>query len=452
MAQETIAAMATAPGCGAIGIVRVCGPATRDVAMAITGTVPPARTATLATFSNQQGASIDEGIAIFFEAPASYTGEDCLELQGHGGRVVLNQVLEAVLACGVRLAHPGEFTQRAFRHGKLNLIQAEAVADLIQASTPQAALAASRSLRGVFSDAVYEMAEMLAEMRSTMEASIDFAEDMDAGLDIMGAVRVMLQALRARLAGVLTQAREGRAVAEGLQVVLVGAPNAGKSSLFNVLSGEEAAIVTAMPGTTRDALLRQILLEGLLINLTDTAGLAPLPDPIEAMGIEKTKMSCLRADLLLAVASDDEPFSVQQEMVQRLLQELGSHVAVLWVRNKIDLTGSPAAIEVQDGASMVYCSALNGVGMDLLRQAIKDQLLQGHSNPEPAFAARRRHVESLTQVNAFLQATDHFLAQGPLELAAEQLRQAQVALGEIVGESSNEALLERIFSSFCIGK
>lgn len=452
MAQDTIAAVATAPGCGAIGIVRVSGPGARAVAMAITGRVPQARTATLATFSNQHGEAIDQGMVIFFEAPASYTSEDCLELQGHGGHVVLNQVLEAVLACGVRLAQPGEFTKRAFRHGKLNLLQAEAVVDLIHASTPQAALAASRSLRGVFADAVYGMAEMLAEIRSTMEAAIDFAEDMEAGMDIIGAVRPMLQALVAKLAGVLSQAREGQAVAEGVQVVLVGEPNAGKSSLFNRLSDEEAAIVTAMPGTTRDALLRQILLGGMLIHLTDTAGLASCPDPIEALGIEKTTMACRRADLLLAVASDDVPFGIQQELVQRLLQEQGIHTPVIWVRNKIDLTGSPATIEVRDGACLVYCSALRGAGMDLLRQAITDQLLQGKSSPEPAFAARRRHVEALTQVKAFLEATDHFLVQGPLELAAEQLRQAQVALGEIVGESSNEELLERIFSSFCIGK
>lgn len=453
MSPDTIAAIATPPGRGAIGVVRVSGPAAQQVATVLAGNVPPPRIARLATFRNQDGEALDEGIVLFFAGPASYTGEDCLELQGHGGSAVLAQILEAVLACGVRLAQPGEFTRRAFRHGKLNLAQAEAVADLIQASTPQAALAAARSLHGVFSEAIYEMAEMLTEIRSIVEAYIDFAEDMGDEMGAMGDARAMVEALRGRLEGVLSQARLGRALAEGLQVVLVGEPNAGKSSLFNLLSGEEAAIVTAMPGTTRDALLRQVQLDGLMVHLTDTAGLAAASkDPIEALGMEKTKTTCLNADLLLAVASDEQTFQLQQEMIRRLLQDLGITVPVLWVRNKIDLTGSPPAIQEHEGGSVVYCSALSGAGMELLRQAIKDHLIHGSENAEAPFAARRRHVESLTQVHASLQAAGHFLTHGPLELAAEQLRQAQMELGEIVGESSNEDLLDHIFSSFCIGK
>lgn len=452
MTQDTIAAIATAPGRGAIGVVRVSGPAARDVAIALTGGVPPPRTARLATFCNQHGQALDEGIVLYFEAPASYTGEDCLELQGHGGSAVLAQVLEAVLACGVRLAQPGEFTRRAFRHGKLNLAQAEAVADLIGAVTPQSALAAARSLHGVFSDAIYEMAEMLAEIRSTVEAYIDFAEDVGDDPEIMVDARHLLEVLNNRLEGVLSQARLGRALAEGLLVVLVGEPNAGKSSLFNVLCGEDAAIVTAMPGTTRDALLRVFQLDALVVHLADTAGLSAAPDPIEALGMQKTNATCLKADLLVAVASDEQPFLSQQDLVQHLLHELSIHVPVVWVRNKIDLTGSTPALVEHDGNPMVYCSALSGAGMDLLREAIKSQLLRDRESTEPPFAARRRHVESLTQVQASLQAAGHFLVQGPLELAAEQLRQAQMELGEIVGESSNEELLDRIFSSFCIGK
>ena len=452
MTQDTIAAIATAPGRGAIGVVRVSGPASREVAIALTGSVPPPRAARLATFCNQQGQALDEGITLYFEAPASYTGEDCLELQGHGGSAVLAQILEAVLACGVRLAQPGEFTRRAFRHGKLNLAQAEAVADLIGAVTPQSALAAARSLHGAFSDAIYEMAEMLAAIRATVEAYIDFAEDVGDNPEIMAEARDLLEALNNRLEGVLSRARSGRALAEGLLVVLVGEPNAGKSSLFNVLCGEDAAIVTAMPGTTRDALLRMLQLDGLVVHLADTAGLSAAPDPIEALGMQKTNATCLKADLLVAVASDEQPFQAQQDLVQHLLHDLSIHVPVVWVRNKIDLTGSMPTLEEHDGNPVVHCSALSGAGMDFLRQAIKGQLLRDSADQEPPFAARRRHVESLTQVHASLQAAGHFLMQGPLELAAEQLRQAQMGLGEIVGESSNEELLDRIFSSFCIGK
>jgi tRNA modification GTPase len=423
---------------GGVGIVRISGPATEAIARRMLGSLPEPRTATYRRFRNATGESLDEGLALYFPAPASFTGESVLELHGHGGPVPVSLLVDAAVELGARLAGPGEFSRRAFLNGKLDLAQAEAVADLIESGTARAARAALRSLTGVFSSAVNALAEQLVRLRMHVEAAIDFPEE---EIDFLSD-EVLLQRLdecERAFDKLLSEARQGRLLRDGYQVVIVGKPNAGKSSLLNLLSGQDAAIVTEVAGTTRDVLREQIDIDGLAVELVDTAGLRNDPDRIEAEGIRRAREALKRADAALWIqdASDTE---------QALREALPEGIPVTVVHNKIDMTG--AAAGARDGE--VWLSARTGEGVDALRRSIRD--LAGYEG-EGAFTARRRHIRALRE------AADHFAIgrraleeQRAGELLAEELRLSQQALGTITGAVSADDLLGKIFSAFCIGK
>jgi tRNA modification GTPase len=433
-ARDTIAAIATPPGRGGIGIVRVSGPGVPRIAEAIVGRLPSPRRAFLATFRDGAGETIDQGIAIYFPAPHSYTGEAVLELQGHGGPVVLQEVLRACLDAGARLAEPGEFTRRAFLEGKLDLAQAEAVADLIDAASREAARSALRSLQGEFSAAVRRLAGALTELRALTEAMLDFPEEEVDALHRDEAAR-RLAALRNELEDVLAQSRQGSLLRTGIHAVLVGAPNVGKSSLLNRLAGEERAIVTPVPGTTRDSLREPIQLEGVPLVLVDTAGMRKSGDEVERLGIERTRRELEQADLVLAV--------VEAGAVNPLIAEAPEGAGRIVVYNKADL--SPGFV-APSGA--VAVSAKTGEGLDRLRQAIL--AAAGWSSAgESAFLARERHLRALETARGHLQTAS---GQEQWEFFAEELRLAHAALAAVTGEFTADDLLGEIFSRFCIGK
>lgn len=424
-------------------MVRISGPAAGAICETLTGRLPPPRHAQLATFNDPDGQPIDRGLCLYFPAPHSFTGEDVVELHGHGGPVVMDMLLARVLALGASHARPGEFSQRAFLNDKLDLAQAEAVADLIDAASTAAARAALRSLEGAFSRQVGALSERLIELRVQIEAGLDFP---DEELDLLADGRLAADAagLADDLRTLVDRAGEGRLLREGVTVVLAGSPNVGKSSLLNALAEREAAIVTSIPGTTRDVLREYLAINGLPLHLVDTAGLRDSHDPIEQEGIRRARAEIARADHLLFVTEAGAP---QQPPLDLLAQA----TAVTRVINKIDLTGEPPCTAPAGDWTDVYLSVRSGAGLDLLRTRIC--AAAGFSAAEGQFSARRRHVEALRQAaqaatrSAALLVTDA----GP-ELAAEELRLAQQALGEITGEVSSEDLLGRIFSSFCIGK
>lgn len=433
-ARDTIAAIATPPGRGGIGVVRVSGPGVPRIAEAIAGRVPSPRRAVLATFRDRAGETIDQGIAIYFPAPHSYTGEAVLELQGHGGPVVLQEVLRACLDAGARLAEPGEFTRRAFLEGKLDLAQAEAVADLIDAASREAARSALRSLQGEFSAAVRRLADALTELRALTEAMLDFPEEEVDALHRDEAAR-RLAALRNELEDVLARSRQGSLLRTGIHAVLVGAPNVGKSSLLNRLAGEERAIVTPVPGTTRDSLREPIQLEGVPLVLVDTAGMRKSGDEVERLGIERTRRELEQADLVLAV--------VEAGAVNPLIAEAPEGAGRIVVYNKADL--SPGFV-APSGA--VAVSAKTGEGLDRLRQAIL--AAAGWSSAgESAFLARERHLRALETARGHLRTAS---GQEQWEFFAEELRLAHAALAAVTGEFTADDLLGEIFSRFCIGK
>lgn len=433
-ARDTIAAIATPPGRGGIGVVRVSGPGVPRIAEAIAGRVPSPRRAVLATFRDRAGETIDQGIAIYFPAPHSYTGEAVLELQGHGGPVVLQEVLRACLDAGARLAEPGEFTRRAFLEGKLDLAQAEAVADLIDAASREAARSALRSLQGEFSAAVRRLADALTELRALTEAMLDFPEEEVDALHRDEAAR-RLAALRNELEDVLARSRQGSLLRTGIHAVLVGAPNVGKSSLLNRLAGEERAIVTPVPGTTRDSLREPIQLEGVPLVLVDTAGMRKSQDEVERLGIERTRRELEQADLVLAV--------VEAGAVNPLIAEAPEGAGRIVVYNKADL--SPGFV-APSGA--VAVSAKTGEGLDRLRQAIL--AAAGWSSAgESAFLARERHLRALETARGHLRTAS---GQEQWEFFAEELRLAHAALAAVTGEFTADDLLGEIFSRFCIGK
>jgi tRNA modification GTPase len=440
-----IAAIATPPGRGGIGVLRVSGAALQGFAREMLGRCPPPRRATLARFLDREGRAIDRGIAIYYAGPASYTGQDVLELQGHGGSAVLQLLLDRCVELGARLAEPGEFTRRAFLNGKLDLAQAESVADLIEASTAQAARCAMRSLEGEFSAAVREMAQSLIDLRLLVEATLDFPEE---ELDFLKAADAegRLARVRERLARVLEAARQGSLLREGIHVVLVGRPNVGKSSLLNQLAGEEVAIVTEVPGTTRDAIRQAIQIEGVPLHVVDTAGLRESEDAVERLGMERTRRAIARADLALVMVDRSEG---ESEADRAVLASLPPGLPVIKVHNKIDLSGEAARAEEQPGASEVWLSAKTGEGVELLRR----QLLAGagwRPGGEGLYMARARHLAALRSAAAHLeQAVGRA---GELELFAEELRQAQQALSSITGEFTADDLLGEIFARFCIGK
>lgn len=445
MATETIAALATPPGVGGVGIVRVSGARVRTIAEAILAKVPRSRQATFATFRDAHGDFIDQGIALYFAAPASFTGEDVLELQGHGGPVVMDLLLQRCLQLGARLARPGEFSERAFLNGKLDLAQAEAVADLIESSTVLAVRLAGRSLQGVFSRRIDGLIERLVRMRTYIEATLDFPDDeLDLAADL--GISEDLQAMIEQTREVMGSARQGQVIREGFAVVIAGPPNAGKSSLLNALSGQEAAIVTPIPGTTRDLLKLDIQVEGLPIRIVDTAGLRHSEDPIEREGVRRARAELDQADLVLwiqdAAAGADTPAP----------ETLPQRVPVTRVRNKIDLRGLSPGIEELETGPQISLSVKTGAGLDLLRAHLKDRAGLGGST-EGAFVARRRHLDALRLGLDHLESAQRALDQGfGAELVADDLLQAQHAFGEITGRFTSEDLLGRIFSTFCIGK
>lgn len=445
---DLIAAIATAPGRGGIGVVRVSGPAVGALAMQLLGKTPQPRVATHAVFLGEGGQAIDDGIALYFPAPASYTGDDVLELQGHGGQVVMEMVLRRCMALGARLAEPGEFTRRAFLNDKLDLAQAEGVADLIEAATEAAARCALRSLRGEFSALIDGLVRRLVELRMLVEATLDFPEEDIDVVDRQGA-RERLARLRADLDDALAKGRQGSVLRTGLQVVLAGQPNVGKSSLLNRLAGEELAIVTAIAGTTRDAVRQTIQIDGVPVNIIDTAGLRDSRDEVEAIGISRTWQAIERADvLLLVVEAGSGVTDRDREIIAQLPQRL-PHVVVF---NKIDLKGEPArATGAADsgGETHVWLSAKTGEGLDMLRRALLS-IAGWRATGEDLFLARERHIVALARASQCMQRAEAVLEQ--VELLAEELRVAQHELGTITGEYSADDLLGEIFSRFCIGK
>ncbi|NCA69422.1 MAG: tRNA uridine-5-carboxymethylaminomethyl(34) synthesis GTPase MnmE [Sphingobacteriia bacterium] len=445
MAAETIVAIATAPGRGGIGIVRASGPAVADLTQRLIGRVPSARHATLATVHDGAGQPIDQGIVVYFAKPDSFTGEDVLELQVHGSPVVLDLILARCLELGARLARPGEFSERAFLNGKLDLVQAEAIADLIESSTALAARLAGRSLQGVFSRLIDDLVERLIRMRMGLEATLDFPdEELDLPNDL--GIGADLTAIIADTSDVIASAHQGQVVRDGLAVVIAGPPNAGKSSLLNALSGQESAIVTPVAGTTRDTLALDIQIDGLPIRIIDTAGLRHSDDIVEREGIRRARAQAEQADLILWVydaTTGPDPLT---------RAHLPTGIAVTRVRNKIDLLGLQPNIMDVDTGPEIAISATNGAGLDLLRAHLKERAGLGGTT-EGAFVARRRHLDALRRGLDHLESARYALTNAlGAELIAEDLQQAQHAFGEITGRVTSDDLLGRIFSSFCIGK
>ncbi|MEI6708828.1 MAG: tRNA uridine-5-carboxymethylaminomethyl(34) synthesis GTPase MnmE [Methylococcales bacterium] len=442
---DTIAAIATPSGYGGVGIIRISGLLVADIAKQLLNKPITPRHAVYSSFLDYDGSIIDSGIALYFPNPHSYTGEDILELQGHGGVVVLDMVLRRVLSLGARLARAGEFTERAFLNNKLDLAQAEAVADLITSSTEHAVRSAQKSMQGVFSEQINQLVEELTELRIYVEAAIDFV---DEEIDFLGdgVVETRLIRLLERIGQIQKTAKQGRLLRDGMTIVLVGKPNAGKSSLLNALAGHEAAIVTDIAGTTRDVLRERIQLDGMPLHIIDTAGLRDSDNKIEQEGIRRAWAEIEKADkiLLLIDARADED--------SELLAALPSHIDITKIYNKIDLLGIAPKIEQHQHQSDIYLSIKTGAGLELLTEHLK-QSVDFNANTENVFIARRRHIEALNQgyesvSNALIQLQTSLAG----ELVAEDLRLAQNSLAEITGQFSSDDLLGKIFSSFCIGK
>ena len=451
--RETIAAVATAQGRGGVGIVRVSGPRARAIGITLSGFEAKPRHAHYGPWHDNEGDVIDQGLLLFFPGPHSFTGEDVLELQGHGGPVVLDMLLQRCLQLGARQARPGEFSERAFLNDKLDLAQAEAIADLIEASSAQAARNALRSLQGEFSRRVHGLTEKLIELRIYVEAAIDFPEE---EIDFLadGHVLGLLDGVRENLSTVLREAGQGALLRDGMTVVIAGRPNAGKSSLLNALAGREAAIVTEIAGTTRDVLREHIHIDGMPLHVVDTAGLRDTEDQVEKIGVERALKAISEADRVLLVvdstaAEAADPFALWPEF----LEQRPEPARVTLIRNKADLSGESIALATcEDGHVTLSLSAKSTEGLDLLREHLK-ACMGYQQTTENSFSARRRHLEALRLASSHL---EHGRAQltlaGAGELLAEDLRQAQQALGEITGAFSSDDLLGRIFSSFCIGK
>lgn len=450
---DTIAAVATAPGRGGVGIVRVSGPRAKAIAITLTGREPTARLAHYGAFHADDGEVIDEGVLLFFQGPHSFTGEDVVELQGHGGPVVMDMLLQRCVELGSRLARPGEFSERAFLNDKLDLAQAEAIADLIEASSTQAARNAVRSLQGDFSQRVHQLTEKLIQLRIYVEAAIDFPEE---EIDFLadGHVLSQLQGVQSELSTVLHEAGQGALLRDGMSVVIAGRPNAGKSSLLNTLAGREAAIVTDIAGTTRDVLREHILIDGMPLHVIDTAGLRDTEDQVERIGVQRALSAIGEADRILLMVDASAPEALNPlALWPEFLDFSPDPKKVTVIRNKADLSGEAIALAMDpEGQVTLSLSARSGEGIDLLREHLK-RCMGYEQTAESSFSARRRHLDALRLAEQHLQHgyTQLTLA-GAGELLAEDLRQAQQALGEITGAFSSDDLLGRIFSSFCIGK
>ncbi|TPE55241.1 tRNA uridine-5-carboxymethylaminomethyl(34) synthesis GTPase MnmE [Maribrevibacterium harenarium] len=450
--QDTIVAQATAPGRGGVGIVRVSGPLSATIATAIIGFPPTPRHAHYVPFKDRAGEQLDMGIALYFPGPNSFTGEDVFELQGHGGPIILDMLISQCLALGARLARPGEFSERAFLNDKMDLAQAEAIADLIDSSSEQAAKCALRSLQGAFSKRVNELVEELIQLRIYVEAAIDFPEE---EIDFIGDGKVAtdLAAIQSRLQQVLQEANQGALLREGMNVVIAGRPNAGKSSLLNALSGKDSAIVTAIEGTTRDVLREHIHLDGMPLHIIDTAGLRDSPDEVERIGIARAWEEIHKADRILLMVDGQSTQSTDPHTIwPEFVNQLGSLENLTLIRNKMDLVGQATGMDDTATVPVISMSAKTGSGVEALRQHLKN-IMGFDSTTEGGFSARRRHLEALRKAQGFLESGAAQLhGYGAGELLAEDLKEAQHALSEITGTFSSDDLLGRIFGSFCIGK
>ena len=460
--SDTISAIATPPGRSGIGIVRVSGPGCAALTERILGFKPESRKAYFTEFYDQNSESIDKGIALFFKSPNSFTGEDVLELQGHGGTFVLNRLLKVTLDLGCRVAKPGEFSERAFLNGKMDLTQIEAIADLINANTEQAARSAYRTLTGEFSRRIDELVTSITELRVYIEAAIDFTDE-DIDFITQGGTVEKLQDIIEQTAAVFKQARVGTILQEGIKVAIAGHPNAGKSSLLNALSGQESAIVTDIPGTTRDTLRELIDIDGIPAHIIDTAGLRNSQDMVEQEGVKRALQAIEDSDLVLLVV-DIQALKTDIDYLERLFTETRLPLSVLnnhrlqLVLNKVDLPGTEPSGSTEkyqinnEDIPFVRVSAKTGLGLETLRSKLK-QAVGFTTSEEGSFIARERHMRALSQARVFLDsALQQLQARNHLELVAEDLRQAQNHLGEITGKVTSDDLLGQIFSSFCIGK
>ncbi|MEA3160956.1 MAG: tRNA modification GTPase, partial [Gammaproteobacteria bacterium] len=439
---DTIAAIASAPGRGAVGVIRVSGPGVPHIAQEILGFLPMPRLAQVANFRSSSGEALDRGLALYFPAPASYTGEHVLELQGHGGALIMDLLLQRLLGMGCRMARPGEFSERAFLNGKIDIAQAEAIADLIDAGTTAAARAAVRSMQGEFSARINALQVQITELRTLVEAAIDFPDEELEFLPGSVLGRRMANIL-AGFESITAAARQGALLREGLNVVIAGRPNAGKSSLLNYLVGDEIAIVTDQPGTTRDVLRQHVHLDGLPLNLIDTAGLRTAVDVVEAEGVRRALNEVDRADRVLYIL--DHAAARPQDW-RAELQELPPGVPLTLVFNKIDLSGAAPRADESPDPPQVFLSAKTGEGVALLREHLKTRAgyVSGESG---ALSARRRHLDALRRAKACVEQAAQTLAETrAFELFAEELRRAQLALGEITGEFTSDDLLGEIFS------
>ena len=453
MTADTIVAQATAPGRGGVGIIRISGDQASEVAMAMIGRIPKTRYADYCDFKTADGEVIDQGIALYFKGPNSFTGEDVLELQGHGGQIVLDMLIKRVMETkGIRIARPGEFSEQAFMNDKLDLTQAEAIADLIDATSEQAAKSALNSLQGEFSAEVHALVEQVTNLRLYVEAAIDFP---DEEVDFLSAGKIAgsLNKIITKLDSVKASAKQGSIIREGMKVVIAGRPNAGKSSLLNALAGKESAIVTEVAGTTRDVLREHIHLDGMPLHIIDTAGLRETVDTVEKIGIERAWAEIETADQVLFMVDGTttdavDPHEIWPDFIDRLPNRLGITV----VRNKADLTGESLVLTEDHGHPVFRISAKTGLGIEDLKQHLKS-LMGYQSNLEGGFIARRRHLEALDLASSHLmlgkEQLEVYLAG---ELLAEELRMTQLALSEITGKFTSDDLLGKIFSSFCIGK
>ena len=460
---DTVCAIATAPGRSGVGIIRVSGPRALVISEQILGFTPTARHAHFCNFLDSAGQTIDQGIALFFSTPNSFTGEDVLELQGHGGMYVLKELLDRTVQLGARLANPGEFSERAFLNNKIDLVQAEAIADLIESSSKQAAKSALRTLQGEFSNKIENLQRQLIEARVHIEATIDFSdEDIDFVSD--NKVGESLQTIFESISATLTQAKQGALLKEGINVVIAGKPNAGKSSLLNALSGLDSAIVTDIPGTTRDLLSEEINIDGLPMHIIDTAGIRISGDVVEQEGLRRAQIAMEQADLLLLIVDKSENEQDVEKLLAPLvlltdksIKELDSlqHTAIIY--NKIDLLknekASLSTIKYLDHAiPTLSLSAKKNIGINLLQEYIKEAI-GFNATEEGAFIARQRHLLALTNARELLSSALRQLeTQSSLELIAEDLRFAQAQLGAITGEFTSDDLLGEIFSNFCVGK
>jgi tRNA modification GTPase len=446
--KETIVSIATPPGRGGIGVIRVSGPGVTDITQIITKTLPEVRKAHYTAFYGENDEVLDQGIALYFKAPHSFTGEDVLELQAHGGPIVLQWLIDRVVKLGARLAKPGEFSQQAFLNDKLDLAQAEAIADLIDASSDQAARSALKSLQGEFSQQIEQLVEGLIQLRLYVEAAIDFPEE---EIDFLsdGHVAGQLHQLMQKMNQVLQSAQQGVLLREGMSVVILGRPNAGKSSLLNALSGKESAIVTDIAGTTRDIVKEHIHIDGMPLHILDTAGLRETGDEVEKIGIARAWQAIEGADRVLVMVQAGTEIDAQD---QAILDKLPKKLPITLIQNKIDLVNLQPGLVEKSGYTEIYLSAKHKFGLDLLTQHLKQSMGLAQTT-EGVFMARKRHLDALNiaqkaMINAQYQ-LEHFAAG---ELVAEDLRLAQNALSEITGRFSSDDLLGRIFSSFCIGK